>query len=155
MTNQASSTKELANHNENSNRSIMKTLNKIVGLHHYITRSVFECEGQEIVFVNENLLGFVSAYINGERVLRKWKVASTFTTDITVKYDGVEYRFISSVTDWVASVQKTTIIVNDSKAQSKTASVLTGLSGLKMAHALIVPLLTGILVGFLVGRIIF
>ncbi|MBL4672931.1 MAG: hypothetical protein JKX81_11785 [Arenicella sp.] len=133
----------------------MSTLNEIVGFHYYTTRTVFECEGREVVFVNECMLGFVSIYIDGERVLRKWKVVSSFASDTSVVHDGVEYRFISGLTNWCTYAQRITMIVDGSKAQSKIDPGLSGLSGLQMTHALITPLLFGMSVGFLAGRVVF
>ena len=155
MTKQTLNTVEPININESTYQSTMKTLNEITGFHYYTTRTVFEHEGNELVFVNESVLGFISIYINGKQVLRKWKVVSNFATDTTVNYEGVEYRFLSGIINWVTCGQRITLIVDDSKAQSKTDPVLSGLSGLQMAHALIAPFFVGMSVGFLAGRIIF
>ena len=155
MTKQTSNAVELSNINEDTSNSTMKTFNEITGFHYYTSRTVFEYEGNEVVFVNESILGFVSIYINGEQVLRKWKICSTFATDTTVHRDGIEYRFISGIINWITCGQRITMIVDGSNAQSKIDPVLSGLSGLQMAHALIAPFLTGMAAGFVVGRIIF
>lgn len=153
MTKQTSNTAELTNANEDTNSSTMKTLNEITGFHYYTTRTVFDYEGNEVVFVNESMLGFISIYINGEQVLRKWKICSSFATDTTVHQGGIEYRFISGIINWVTCGQRITMIVNGSKAQSKIDAVLAGLSSLQIAHALIVPFLIGMSAGFIATRI--
>ena len=72
MTKQISTTAQLTYNDENLSKSTMSTLNEIVGFHYYTTRTVFECEGREVVFVNECMLGFVSIYIlNGIAALTK------------------------------------------------------------------------------------
>jgi hypothetical protein len=154
MTKQISTSAQLSYNDENLSKSTMNTLNEIVGFHYYTTRTVFEYQGSEVVFVNEGMLGFVSIYIDGERVLRKWKIISSFATDTSVVHGGIEFRFISGITNWCTHEQRITMIVDGSKAQTKIDPVLSGLSGFQMAHALIAPFLLGMSIGVLATRVI-
>lgn len=144
----ANNTKSFSTTSDNSyDKTTMQTLNELIGAHYYKTRAVFDVEGKELVYVSDNIWGRVKLYLDGEQIFNGWSCLPGMFTDIVVNYEGVEYRVLSRIKNWLTYAQKITLIVNDSKAQSKIDPVLGGVRGLELLHALLTPVLMGLLVG--------
>lgn len=131
--------------------STMQSLNELLGFHYYETRAVFNVDGKEIVYINPNFLGRASIYLDGELIHKCWTWLPGVISDITVEHENHEYRVFSRIRNWVTMSQKITLIVDDSKAQSKFNPVLGDLRGWTLVHALIGPFLLGGMVGFVAG----
>jgi hypothetical protein len=126
----------------------MQSLKELVGLHFYETRAVFDVDGKELVYINDNFFGKASVYLNGEQIYQGWTWFPGMVSDITVQHDNHEYRVFSRILDWLYWSQKITLIVDDSRAQSKVDPVLKGLNGWSLAHAVVGQFLLGGLTGF-------
>lgn len=134
--------------NDDDDKTTMQSLKELVGLHYYETRAVFDVDGKELVYINDNFFGRVSIYLDGDQIYRGWSWLPGMISDITVQHDGHEYRVFSCLRNWVSWAHKVTLIVDDSKAQSKIDPVLGSLKGWSMVHALGGQFLLGGLTGF-------
>lgn len=134
-------------------KTTMQSLTELLGLHYYETRTVFDIDGQELVYLNDNLLGFIKVYLDGEEIYNGWEFISCCFSDVCIQHKDTEYRFISSIRNWLTCSQKVTVIVDDTKAQSKIDPVLGGLKGWDLAHAILGTVATGLILGFAFGFI--
>ena len=137
--------------NDDDDKSTMQSLNELLGLHYYATRAVFNIDGKELVYINPNFFGRASIYLDGELIYKGWTWLPGMISDITVQHQEHEYRVFSRIRNWVTMSQKITLIVDDSKAQSKFNPVLGGLKGVTLVHALLGPFLFGGMIGFVAG----
>lgn len=126
----------------------MQSLSEFIGLHYYATRAVFDIDGNELVYFNDNFFGRISLYLNGEEIYKGWRFCSFIFSDIAGQRNGHEYRVISSIRNWFSCAQKITVIIDDSKAQSKVDPVLGGVKGKALLHAVGGSMLFGLFVGF-------
>lgn len=134
--------------NDNYEKTTMQSLYELLGLHYYKTRVVFDIEGKELVYTNDNFFGRASIYLEGDEIYKGWTWLPGMVSDITVNHQGHEYRVFSRVYNWVSWAQKITVIVDDSNAQSKVDPVLGGLDAKALLHVLFGALALGGLVGF-------
>lgn len=152
MTNQVS-TSEL-NSTSNDDKGLyantMDSLKKLVGYDYYTSRAVFEHEGNEIVFINDGMIGRVKLYINGNEETSYWPFASDFTSTVSCRYGEHHYAVNSRITNLISMAQKITLTVDGSVIESKHDPRLAALSLKQWAH-----LFGGfILMGAVVGAII-
>ena len=150
MTKQTSHTPHFNPNRSNANKSKMNILAKILGLHYCDIRVVFEHEGKEIVFIFEGT-GFVSVYVNGTQVLRRWNVRARETV---LHHANTEYRFITEMIDAWRLKYRISLLVDGSKKQAKVATMFSDVSTLEKVHFSIVPFLIGIIPGTLFGNFI-
>lgn len=153
MTNSTSNnTTSLEAHtNDSFEKTTMQSLYELLGLHYFKTRAVFDVDGKELVYMNDNFFGRVKIYLDGEEIYKGWTWFPGMMADVTAKHQGKEYRVFSRIINWVSYSQKITVIVDDSKAQSKIDPVLGGLDKLSVLHAVVGPFVLGGLLGFSVS----
>lgn len=139
--------------NDNYEKTTMQSLYDLLGFHYYKTRAVFNVDGKELVYVNDNLFGRANIYLDGDEIYKGWTWLPGMVSDITVNHQGHEYRVFSRVYNWISWAQKITVIVDDSKAQSKVDPVLGGLGAKALAHAIGGALALGGFAGFVASLI--
>lgn len=133
--------------NELHEKTTMQSIYELLGFHYYKTRAVFDVDGKELVYMNDNVIGRVKIYLDGYEIHKGWTWLPGVLTDLTANYQGHDYRIFTRINNWLTLSQKITVIVDDSKAQTKLEPVLGGLKGMALFHSMVGPIVIGVLVG--------
>ena len=155
MTNSTTDTTVSANKytEEQTEKTTMQSLYELLGFHHFKTRAVFDVDGKELVYMSDNCLGRIKLYLDGDEIFRGWTWYPGMYCDVSANHEGHEYRVLASIQNWITYSQKITVIVDDSKAQSRIDPVLGRLTGLEILHAVAGLVAVGLCFGFGIGGI--
>ena len=156
MTNSTPDTTVSANKHtdEQIEKTTMQSLYELLGFHHWKTRAVFDVDGKELVYLSDNCVGRIKLYLDGNEIYKGWTWFPGMYCDVSANHEGHEYRVLASIKNWITYSQKITVIVDDSKAQSRIDPVLGSLSGLEILHAFAGLVAVGLCLGFGIGGVI-
>ena len=139
---------------EQIEKTTMQSLYELLGFHHFKTRAVFDVDGKELVYVSDNCLGRIKLYLDGHEIFKGWTWFPGMYFDVTANHQGHEYRVLASIQNWITYSEKITVIVDDSKAQSRVDSVWGRLTGLEILDAFVGLVAVGFCIGFVIGGIL-
>ena len=112
----------------------MKSIKDLIAYDYYTSRAVFEHEGNEIVFINNGMIGRVKLYINGEELASRWALISDCSASISCRYDNHTYEVKSRINNLVTMAQKITLLVDKHGVDHKVDPRLAALDPKQLAH---------------------
>ena len=115
---------------------------------------MFEYDGNEIVYVNNGIIGRIKFYINGCEEASSWAVLPDFAASITSRYGGHSYKVRSKITNLVTMGQNATLSVDGKDIESRFDPRLAALDLKQLGYFFGGMVLLAVTIGFVPSIII-
>lgn len=131
----------------------MKSLRELIGYDYYTSRTAFDSNGSEIVFVNEGLIGRIRIYVDGEQVLSRFPMCSDWFSDTDFSFGEHRYRIVSKMTNWITCAQDVTLYADGVEVARKIDPRLAALNWRQNLHFCASVIALGLLVGLTISAL--
>ncbi len=131
----------------------MSKFKDIIGYDLHTSKVAFTHDGVEIAFIHDFFMIRRRVYVDGEQVFSRFSQCLGFFTDTEFNYRGNHFRLITRTRNYLSMRQDVTLWVDGHEVGRKTDRFYAALSLSKKFHAVLGPMLLGLVVGIFVGSI--
>lgn len=131
----------------------MKSLRELIGYDYYTSRTAFDSDGVEIVFVNEGLIGRIRIYVDGELIVSRFPLWSDWFSDTDFCAGEHRFRITSKMSNFLTSAQDVTLYADGVEVARKIDPRLAALNWRQNLHFCAGVMALGLLVGLTISAL--